>query len=152
MEVYRIAKGSFSKELTASGSANRWNKADQYVIYTGSSRSLATLELVVHRNNITPAFGCRVMIVSVADEERLFTIVSQANLPEDWRGINAYSELQEIGSNWYKSNQSLLLKVPSAVISQEYNYLINTKHPDFLAKVKLVGTENYFWDERLVWF
>ncbi len=150
MEVYRIAKESFSKKLVASGLANRWNKNDQHVIYTGSSRSLATLELVVHRNNIMPAFAYRVMIISVADEEELITTIQQKNLPENWRSIIAYPQLQQIGSDWCKSKQSLILKVPSAIISQEYNFVINTKHPDFLEKVTLVRTENYFWDERLV--
>ncbi|WP_299284280.1 RES family NAD+ phosphorylase [uncultured Mucilaginibacter sp.] len=150
MEVFRIVKEAFSKRLTASGAANRWNNPDEFVVYTGSSRSLSTLELVVHRNNIAPAFAYRMLIISVADEEKLFTAVLQNNLPENWRSVSAYSKLQQIGSDWYKSRQSLVLKVPSAVISQEYNYLISTKHPDFLEKVSLVRTENYFWDERLV--
>jgi len=149
MELFRIAKEDFAGKLIASGSANRWNTADQFILYTGGSRSLATLELVVHRNNIIPAFAYRVMIIFVADEERLFTNILQADLPKNWRSVMAYSVMQQIGSDWYKSKQSLMLKVPSAIISQEYNYLINTKHPDFLGKVSLVGTENYFWDERL---
>ena len=111
---------------------------------------MATLELVVRRKSINPKSDYRVMIISIADEEELFTAVLKNNLPENCRSVNAYSQLQQIGSDWYKSNQSLVLKVPSAVISQEYNYLINTKHPDFLEKVSLVRTENYFWDERLV--
>lgn len=150
MEVYRIAKESFTKKLVASGLANRWNKDDQFLLYTGSSRSLATLELVVRRKSIALAADYRVMIISIGDEENLFTTVSQSNLPENWRSIIAYPQLQQIGSDWYKSKQSLILKVPSAIISQEYNFVINTKHPDFESKVSLVRTENYFWDERLV--
>ena len=150
MEVFRIVKEAFAQELTASGAANRWNKVDQFVIYTGSSRSLSTLELVVHRNNIMPAFAYRMLIISIADEESLITTIRQSDLPETWRSISAYSKLQQIGSDWYKSRRSLILKVPSAIISQEYNYLINTRHPDFAVKVSLVRTENYFWDERLV--
>lgn len=150
MEVYRIAKESYSKELVASGLANRWNKDDQFLLYTGSSRSLATLELVVRRKSIALADDYRVMIISIADEESLMTPIRQSDLPENWRSISAYSKLQQMGSDWYKSRKSLLLKVPSAIISQEYNYIINTKHPDFDKKVSLVRTENYFWDERLV--
>ncbi|RYE32594.1 MAG: RES domain-containing protein [Sphingobacteriaceae bacterium] len=150
MEIFRIAKEGFAQQLIASGSANRWNKNEQYVIYTGNSRALATLELVVHRNNLMPLFTYKIMVISIADEEELITSIQQKNLPENWRSIIAYSQLQQIGSDWYKSKQSLILKVPSAVISQEYNYLINTKHPDFLEKVNLVRTEKYFWDERLI--
>jgi RES domain-containing protein len=60
------------------------------------------------------------------------------------------SKLQKIGSDWIAGQQSLVLKVPSAVIPFEYNYIINTEHPKFLSKVKLVRTEAYFWDSRLL--
>jgi len=66
-----------------------------------------------------------------------------------WRGISAYAQLQAIGSRWYQSESSLILKVPSAVIPQEYNYVINTRHKDFRKKVKLVDSEVYFWDKRI---
>jgi RES domain-containing protein len=150
MEVYRITRENHSKSLTASGRANRWNADDQFVIYTGGSRSLSTLELIVHKNAIEPSFRYKVMIISIADEENLFTNLLQTDLPKHWRNMAAYSELQKMGSNWYRSNQSLVLKVPSAVMPKEYNYLINTKHSDFESKVALVRTEDYFWDSRLV--
>jgi RES domain-containing protein len=150
MEVFRIAKESFSKELTASGRANRWNIDDQFMIYTGSSRSLSTLELVVHKNAVQPSMKYKVMIISIADEENLFMQILQENLPKSWRSMIAYPELQQLGSEWYQNETSLVLKVPSAVIPKEYNYIINTKHPDFKSKVFLVRTEDYFWDDRLL--
>lgn len=150
MEVFRIARESHSKEITASGRANRWNFDDQFMVYTGSSRALSTLELIVHQNSISPAFKYKVMIISIADEEGLFTHLLQKDLPKNWRSMIAYPELQQLGSNWYQGNQSLVLRVPSAVIPREYNYIINVNHPDFKGKVSLVRTEDYFWDERLI--
>lgn len=90
------------------------------------------------------------MVISVADEEQLVSQIRLKDLPKNWRSIAAYPVLQQIGSDWYTRNESLLLKVPSAVIIQECNYLINTKHPDFNGKVSLVRTEDYFWDDRLL--
>ena len=150
MEVFRIAKEEFSKELTASGRANRWNIDDQFMIYTGSSRSLSTLELIVHKNSVQPAMKYKVKIISIADEENLFTQILQGSLSKSWRNMIAYPELQRLGSEWYQKQTSLVLKVPSAVIPKEYNYIINTKHPNFEGKVSLVRTEDYFWDERLI--
>jgi RES domain-containing protein len=150
MELFRISTEIYANKLTASGASNRWNKRGEYVIYAGSSRSLSTLELVVHRNAIKPLENYKVMIISVADQDYLVKTLQIKYLPENWRKFAAYSELQGIGSAWYNSKESLLLKVPSAVISEEYNYLINTEHPDFVKNVKLVRTENYFWDERLL--
>jgi len=150
MEVYRIAKEAFSKKLSASGRANRWNLDDQFMIYTGSSRSLSSLELIVHENSVSPVFKYKVMIISIADEEDLFTRFLQADLPKDWRSMITYPQLQQLGSDWYTSSKSLVLKVPSAIIPKEYNYIINVNHPEFKNKVSLVRTEDYFWDERLL--
>jgi len=150
MEVFRITRESLANNLNASGRANRWNMDDQFTIYTGSSRSLSTLELIVHKNAIHSALIYKVMIISIADEDDIFTTVPQDSLPKNWRSMSAYPELQQLGSKWYQANQSLILKVPSAVITKEYNYIINTKHPDFASKVSLVRTEDYFWDDRLL--
>ncbi|HEX3385577.1 MAG TPA: RES family NAD+ phosphorylase [Mucilaginibacter sp.] len=150
MEVFRIAKESFSKQLFASGSANRWNFDDQFVIYAGGSRSLSTLELIVHKGSLSPMAKYKVMVISIADDEYLYEQVQQADLPANWRSMLAYPELQKLGGNWYQTNRSLVLKVPSAVVPKEYNYVINTRHPDFEKMVSLIRTENYFWDERLI--
>jgi RES domain-containing protein len=150
MEVYKIAKAPFATKLTASGRAHRWNLDDQFTIYTGSSRSLSSLELIVNENSISPAFSYKVMIISIADEESLSTSILQSSLPKTWRSVISYPQLQRIGSEWYQSNKSLILKVPSAVIPKEHNYIINTRHPHFASKVSLTRAEDYFWDERLL--
>ncbi len=150
MELFRISSREYATELKASGAANRWNKKGEYVIYTGGSRSLSTLESVVHRNYIRPDIPYKVMIISVPDSDRLVKTLKTTDLPLNWRQFEAYSKLQEIGSDWITRRETLILKVPSAVIPQEYNYIINTEHPDFKKNVKLVRTEDYFWDERLL--
>jgi RES domain-containing protein len=150
MELFRIASEEYSTKLSASGAANRWNKKGEYVIYTGGSRSLSTLESVVHRNFIQPDNTYKVMILSVADSDHLIKTISTSDLPKNWRQFEAYSKLQEIGSAWISNKETLILKVPSVVIPQEYNYIINTEHADFKENVLLVRTENYFWDERLL--
>ncbi|UHG94451.1 RES family NAD+ phosphorylase [Spirosoma oryzicola] len=150
MEVFRISKEIHANSLSSSGSANRWNLKGQQVIYTGSSRSLSSLELVVHRGAIQPATKYKVMVISIADEDYLIKQIQQKDLPANWRSLAGYTALQTIGSTWYNSQESLVLKVPSAVIVYEYNYVINTEHPDFNRNVQIVRTEDYFWDSRLL--
>jgi RES domain-containing protein len=149
MEVYRISREEYADKLTSSGAANRWNDDNQFVIYAGSSRALSTLELVVHFGAVKPLSKYKVMVISIADEEELFFHVLKKHLPSDWRHVKAYPKLQDIGGSWYRESRSLVLRVPSAVIPREYNYIINTRHPDFASKVQLVRQEEYFWDERL---
>ena len=150
MEVFRISKKQYADRLVSSGSANRWNYEGQYVIYTASSRSLSTLELIVHMGNPKPDTGYKIMVISIADEDWLYQQVYLKDLPENWRKIEAYSHLRTIGSDWYESKSSLVLKVPSAIVPYEYNFIINTMHPDFNNKVRLIRLENYFWDNRLI--
>lgn len=149
MEMFRITKEEFSESLSASGSANRWNLKGQQVIYTASSRSLSTLELVVHKGAVKPLFHYKVMVISVADDDSLYKQIKINELPYHWRTMAAYSELQKIGSGWYNSMETLVLKIPSAIIPLEYNFMINTEHPNFREKISLVRTEDYFWDSRL---
>jgi RES domain-containing protein len=150
MEVFRIVHEIHSLSLNSSGSPNRWNLRGQHVIYTGSSRSLSTLELVVHKSSVIPALNYKVIAISIADYDSLQKQIYINELPINWRSMAAYSRLQEIGSSWYSKQESLVLKVPSAVIPYEYNYVINSEHPHFNEHVKIIRTEDYFWDNRLI--
>lgn len=148
MEVFKICREKYSHTLIASGAANRWNKKDEFVIYTGSSRSLSTLEMVAHRSYINISNQYKLLIILISDESLIKEL--NINLPENWKSIEAYVELQEIGSKWYHSNESLVLKVPSAIIPQEYNYIINTKHPLFATNIILKKVDDFVWDNRLL--
>jgi RES domain-containing protein len=128
MEVFRISAEEYSGKLSSSGSANRWNIKGQHVIYAGSSRSVSSLELVVHKGAVKPALIYKVMVISIADDDYLSKQIFIKDLPTSWRSFAAYASLQNIGAAWYNTQQSLLLKVPSAVIPLEYNYIINTEH------------------------
>jgi RES domain-containing protein len=150
MEVVRISSEVYSRTLSSSGIANRWNLKGQNVLYTGSSRSLSTSELIVHRGAVKPLLPYKVMVISIADDDYLIRQIQIKDLPTNWRSFAAYSVLQNIGSDWYHAQESLVLKIPSAIITTEYNYMINTEYPDFLSKVGLVRSEDYFWDSRLL--
>lgn len=150
MLVYNIRKEKYAHELIASGVSNRWNKNDEFIIYTGSSRALSALELIVHKSSIGVNTSYKLLVIELKTGEKDITEIIIEQLPENWRSIKSYVVLQSIGSDWYQKQKSLVLKVPSAIVSKEYNYLINTKHPDFLKKVKLKEVEDFLWDERLL--
>lgn len=150
MLVFNIRKEKYAHGLFASGVANRWNKTDEFVIYTGSSRALSALELVVHKSVINVHSSYKVMVIKMNVKESDITTVEIQNLPKNWQSIGGYPASQQIGSEWYHSQKTLVLRVPSVIIPQEFNYLLNTRHPDFLKKVKLATTERFLWDERLV--
>ena len=148
MEVFRVSSTKYSKELTASGKAARWNKDGEFVIYTGETRSLAMLENVVHKS-IQTGLDYETMIISITDSEAVFSRKKISDLPSNWRDISAYSKLQDIGSKWYHSKESLVLQVPSLIVPQEFNYIINASHPEFKNHIMLVRQEEFVLDNRL---
>lgn len=147
MIVYRLSHAKYASALSSSGAANRWNQAFQFVIYCSENISLCALELLAHTNGIRPAGEFKIMEIEIINPKNT-KLIGVTDLPENWHMLQSYAQTQLIGSNWYESKTSLCLKIPSAIIQSEFNYIINTQHPDFVKKVKLVETKDFFWDSR----
>jgi RES domain-containing protein len=125
----------------------RWNHRGVPLIYTSESRALATVEYLVHLSLPEAPRDLSMATVKVPDDivpEEL----DRSFLPKNWRKSPAPIKLAELGSEWARSKRSLLLRVPSAVVEQEHNILINPTHHD-MSRVKLVKIEPYRLDERL---
>jgi RES domain-containing protein len=147
MIVYRLSHAKYAATLSSSGVANRWNTIFQFVIYCSENISLCALELLAHTNGIRPDGEFKIMHIEIPDKTKI-TTVEIAQLPQNWFQLQGYAQTQKIGSDWYDSKSTLLMKVPSAIIPSEFNYVINTQHADFLKKVKLLDTKDFFWDNR----
>ena len=150
MEVYRISVAKYANDLFASGRPARWNAANEFVLYSASSRSLAALEMLVRRNMLSSVIRYKILTIKIPKSKNLITMIEAKELPKTWRTTSSYKTLRKIGSEWYGKKRSLILGVPSAVIPQEHNYIINTYHPDFEKLVKLEETEDFIWDNRLI--
>lgn len=147
MDVYRITKAIYADRLVASGGAARWNGRGQYVIYTAATRALACLENVVHRSGEGLLDVFRVMVIEVPDDLVVETI-DGTELPADWFDFHQYDTCQRIGGDWLRSGHSAVLRVPSAIIANEFNYLLNPAHPLF-QRIRLLRTEPFGFDPRL---
>lgn len=75
-------------------------------------------------------------------------VVSAQTLPLGWREYPAPDELADIGDGWLRAGKSLLLSVPSAVVPEEQNVLVNPQHRDF-ARLRIIGTSPFAFDKRL---
>lgn len=149
MRVYRITREKYANTIEASGRSNRWNREKQYVIYAAASRSLAALELVAHRNAIMEGLVYKMVVIDLPDTHDFVTQVDLSKLPKKWDALENRFLTQKLGTDWCQEKQSPVLQVPSAIIKEEYNYIINTQHPDF-SKVKIETTEDFVWDKRLL--
>ncbi len=150
MIVFRLSKAEFCSDLTGLGaqkSGGRWNSKGVAILYTSQSRALCTTEIAVHTPlGILPT-DYQIVSIQIPDECKIDEL-TPANLPNNWRTFPHGYETQEIGNNFVKAAKYLVLKVPSVVVSGEFNYLINPKHNDF-KKVKILLVESFNFDQRL---
>jgi len=75
--------------------------------------------------------------------------VLAGNLPKDWRDYPSPPDLAEIGTKWALLNETLLLRVPSAVVENEFNILINPRHPN-MKRITISKIEQFRFDKRLL--
>lgn len=133
IEAWRIVDARWADDAFSGEGARRfkgrWHDKGTRVVYTASSISLATLELLVQvpRANKLGDF----CIVACSFPEAIAEDLDRTKLPKNWRDYPAPPELQHIGSAWVADGESAVLAVPSAVTPEEINYLINPEHPDF---------------------
>lgn len=107
---------------------------------------MATLEMLVNLADRTLLTHYR--MASAEFEDSLVETVTPRRLPTDWRTMPAGTATRDFGTRWAEEQRSVILKVPSAVIPMEFNYLLNPRHPDF-AQVDLGQSRVYPTDMRL---
>jgi len=120
------------------------------VIYASESRLLAQNEFVAHakKGGVTPLFQV-INNIEIKDDASMIEI-NKSQLPKDWKSIPGPFDLQVLGTAWVNRQDSLVLKVPSVISDEYFNYVINPEHPEFKDKVKVVGMENHDIDPRLL--
>jgi RES domain-containing protein len=116
------------------------------MVYTAESRSLAALEVLVHLEG--PARGYSVIRCEIPDDVAIEEL-ADGDLPDGWRGSPASAARAAIGDAWVARGTSAVLKVPSAVVDGEYNYLLNLRHSSF-QRISIHLAEPFPYDERLV--
>jgi len=122
-----------------------------YVIYTGGSLALSCLEKLAHTPGTSLYSGdFSVTIFDVPDklEIKEITIKELVKINAEWTKVINYPITQKLGNSWLKEQETAILKVPSAIIDLEYNYLFNPAHPDF-EQIKISSVNKFSFDTRL---
>lgn len=147
MLVYRITHKNYSKELFASALRGRWNTSGKKVNYCAESIPLAFLENMVRRQGAGFNDDFKIMIIEIPDNLKI-TVINVRDLADGWRDFEDYSKCQPFGNQWYEEGKTTVLKVPSAVLPDCSNYLLNTVHPNF-RRIQLIETTNLIPDPRI---
>lgn len=150
MKVYRLSRKKYANELSGVGASkygNRWNSKGVEIIYTAESRALAMAEVLVHLSLDTLPSDFQMIAIEIPENLTIQTL-SIAELGEEWSSFSASLHTQKIGDGFIQNNKKLMLKVPSAVVHGDYNYLINPNHPDY-TKVKIAEIVSFPFDRRI---
>lgn len=128
----------------------RWNSQGLKMVYSSECLSLAALEVFVHLElaDQTKPFVC--IGVEITDDIAVETMDLDEiiELSPNGRAYPAPSVLAEYGDRWLSEKRTAVLIVPSAVVPQEHNYLLNPEHPDF-AKIVITTPEPFSFDSRM---
>lgn len=134
----------------AESTGGRWNERGTPVVYTSTNRALAALETVVHLNaGGLPLNRYLVEIIIPDDVWGSAQACDHKTAPVGWDAEPASKTLSDYGMTWLRSNASLLLRVPSVIVPEEQNVLINPRHPD-LAKITTRKVRKWIYDPRML--
>jgi RES domain-containing protein len=149
LQVWRLCR---KKNIAFDGEGSRlaggrWNRRGTAVVYTSATLSLAVLEYFVN----LPRAAAPQDLVAIAAEvpkDHTITSVEESALPRGWRKYPAPETLAEIGTRWFEERKTPILAVPSAVVPQEKNYLLNPVHPRF-REIRIEKPEPLSLDTRM---
>ncbi|MBI4517436.1 MAG: RES family NAD+ phosphorylase [Deltaproteobacteria bacterium] len=125
----------------------RWNSPGRRAVYASATKSLAVLEVLVHLDVGRPL--PRLVAFTFDVDSKLVDNLASAQLPRHWRTVRGLLATQQIGDAWLASGRALALAVPSAIVPEELNYLLNPAHPAF-GRLRIGRSIPFLLDPRLV--
>jgi len=153
MVVFRIEKEKYLETtLTGIGASMtdgyRWNSLNTKMVYTSETRALATLEVSVHLDLSEDLPNDRYFVeIEIPDDITILEVQLQ-DLPVSWDAKPPSSSTQTIGDDFVLYNEAAILKVPSSIIPQEFNYLLNPNYKD-ASRIKVLSKTKMKFDSRL---
>ncbi len=149
MIVYRVSRTKYANDLDGEGAkifGGRWNNPKIACLYTSATRALAVLEYTVNINidDIPRALS----IISIEVPDRPVRIINETDLPGDWKHSPAPSSTKTFGSELLLAAVEPVIRIPSSVIPDEFNYLLNPMHPAG-KRFRIVDIRDFVYDVRI---
>jgi RES domain-containing protein len=150
MQAWRITQQKHAKTAFSGDGARlyggRWNSPGVAMVYAAQSQSLAVLEVLVHLEG--PELLRKYVFLEATFDPSLVIELDRPSLPKNWRSDPVPKAVQAIGDRWALSGESAVLRVPSVLVPDESNFLLNPRHPDF-AKITVSRPNAFRFDGRL---
>ncbi|HYL95975.1 MAG TPA: RES family NAD+ phosphorylase [Terriglobales bacterium] len=126
----------------------RWHTQGYPILYLSETPAGALVEVLVHLE-LDPAHLPRSyqLLKAEAPDDISLRAIGKAELAEDW--TQHLLTTRTLGDEWLRSRVSALLRVPSAIVPETFNVLLNPRHPE-AARIHIVSHRDYPWDKRLL--
>jgi RES domain-containing protein len=152
VKAWRITQQKHAKTAFSGEGARlyggRWNSSGVAMIYVAQSQSLAVLEVLVHLD--APALLRKYVFLEATFDASLVIELERSllSLSKNWQSDPVPKAVQKIGDRWAASGHSAVLRVPSVLVPEESNFLLNPRHPDF-GKIAVSRPQPFRFDARL---
>lgn len=148
MVVYRLSRTKYANDLLGEGArlnGGRWNNIHFACIYTAESRALAVLEYTVNTSLDDIPRSLSMLTLEIPDR---IMEVNEVDLPGNWKISPAPASTKNFGTKFLKEGIYPVLKLPSIIIPQEFNYLINPFHKNNI-EFKILNISDFVYDARV---
>ena len=150
MRLWRITTRKWALDTLCDGArlyGGRWNPVAFPVMYAGTTIEICALEKFVHlAGSAHPPLV--LVAIDVPDDPALIFRPQIKALPVDWADLPAPASTQEFGRRWIESGRGLMLVVPSAIIPESHNVVLNPRHPAF-RDIRLEIAREFTFDARM---
>lgn len=135
--------------IGAKTTGGRWNRQGTALVYTASNRALACLETVVHLGSGGLPLNRYLVQIEIPDDVwATRKILTEKTAPVGWDAIPSGNASLNFGDSWIKSGSSCILEVPSTIVPEEMNILINPEHSD-VPRIVAVKVRKWLYDARI---
>lgn len=146
MDLWRISN---YRTLDGEGgrlAPGRWSSGGRPVVYLAASAAGALIEALVHLDLDDDELPRTYRLLHVSVPDTLSVSMLRAPHGEEWKSDQAIT--RKIGNAWLVSKKSVLARVPSAILPETFNYLLNPAHPDSI-RVRIAKSQQSVFDPRL---
>jgi len=147
---WRITTAKWALDKLCEGAranGGRWNPVGLPAMYAGTTVEICALEKFVHlAGSAYPPL--KLVSIEVPDDTSLITHPKTSSLPVDWSDLPMSASAQEYGRQWLTSQTQLILLVPSVIVPESTNAVINPLHPAY-KDVRLKIIRDFTFDARM---
>lgn len=149
MRLWRIAQRKAALDTSCAGAAlhgGRWNPVGMPAMYCGTTVAICSLEKFVHVG-AGPLPPLVLVAVDIPDGAALYEPAAAA-LPAGWDALPVSKAAQVFGGAWLTTGRELGMKVPSAIVPEESNVVLNPRHPDY-PRIAVTVLRPFTFDDRM---